>query len=154
MTTKGGKYKQAVQEGSKETPLERQRHPTECIADGCPLPGVMRLSNDTSICAAHDGMPAHLWPRITEKVNRVEGLCEVALAGRNASPRVFVGGALEQKFVLELGPAARAKTDETVRSYSARMFGMLVAQCRPHLEAPNVLAEVKRDSWQKANNLV
>jgi hypothetical protein len=116
---------------------EPQRGALECVAHGCPLPGVYRVSNESSICRAHDEQSAVSWGTIPNRVrNRIDSLSR-ALELTNATPGQLAPKSAERYFVEAHGQAFAVREGanfahgaETARSYGTRVFGMLLDECR------------------------
>lgn len=129
-----------------QEPEVQSKRTFECQADNCPLPGVIGVSKTASLCRAHDGMPGHSWPAITERVQGRLKAFHVALdllnapAGSAPDPRLeaaFVRtfgdiGARKTKFYgfQEQKPPARGSQPETARDYGNRMYMLLLREAR------------------------
>jgi hypothetical protein len=116
---------------------ESPRGALECVAHGCPLPGVYRVSNESSICRAHDEQPAASWGTITNRVrNRIESFSR-ALVLLNFTPGQLAPASAEKHFVAAHGHTFAVREGanfyhgaETARGYGQRVYGMLLDECR------------------------
>jgi hypothetical protein len=134
--------------------------PTGCIAHGCPLPGVYRLSNDSSICRAHDDQNPAMWGAITARVrNRIDSMMR-ALRLTNASPGDLPPRTDEAELVRLHGETYSVLKGgefhhgcETARQYGARTFACLVRECVPATAQPEPPPR-SEESMRKASELI
>ena len=134
-----------------ETPAAPSKPPASCLVDRCPLPGVYRQSNDSSLCCVHDGEDAHKWPAQTDRILERFDLFDMALRMTNALSGEVPSEKLVNRIVSMGG--AEPKPIEgrrmTVHFYGLQLRGAMIAECKgPKEEVP---AEGKKaiDSWQK-----
>lgn len=102
----------------------------DCIAHGCPLPGVYRLNNESSICRAHDDAEAIDWPAITTKVRQNINAMHVALDLTNERSAEPMDADIAARFVAKYGDDFEPHDAETSKRYGARAFANLVKYCR------------------------
>jgi hypothetical protein len=143
-------YQRGIKPQESDVPSKRT---LECQADNCPLPGVIGVTRTTSLCRAHDGMPAHLWPAITGRLQIRLKAFQVALDLLNASSGSTPDPRIEAAFVRTFGAVAARKTKfygfpeqkppargnqlETARDYGNRMYMLLLREARGEpLEIP------------------
>lgn len=124
----------------------REVKPTACCAHGCPLPGVYRLSNEASICCAHDGTDAVNWAAITTRVRHRLSLWDFALRMSNAPSGTLVTSAIETAAMGLGAPEFDRAGQQTARTYARQLRTFLLRECR--IERDRHRAEVPAaDSW-------
>lgn len=134
--------------GGTQQPHQPERSSTQCVADGCPLPGTYSpdMRGKNFYCRAHDGMPATKWPWITERVQHRLKAFDAVYTMLNATP----GSAPDEGFVRaftrmfaekgerqmkmygfpEQKPPRRGSQPETARDYGNRMYLELLREVR------------------------
>ena len=142
---KAQKYSTAMQKAPDEGP---KRSSTECVAHGCRLPGVYRVSDAESFCCVHDGEDPHRWPIQTRKIDERFDLFDTALRMTNAQAGAKPSPALVERLT---GMGAAEPGNLTVRAYGAAIKLALVAECRGPREVPKALQKLREatDTWQK-----
>ena len=139
-----------------QEPTGPQKSPTACMVNGCPMPGVYRLSNDESICCCHDGIKASDWASVTTKVRRRWPLWEFCLELQNSESGTAVTDDLVAR-VTALGGrpfAANEAPRSTQRKYAAQLRSTLLRECRgegPHL---TIVPPPTDDSWSSVGEVV
>jgi hypothetical protein len=118
-----------------------QRPPTQCMAHGCPMPGVYRTSNDASLCCVHDGEDPHAWPAQTERINAHVRLANLMLAMSNAMSGEPVKPATVEAVTSAGGPDNHDAL--TQRAYAQRIRAWFVKECKGERVAPVQLTPIK-----------
>lgn len=114
---------------------------TECQANGCPLPGTYRISNETSLCCIHEGEDAHLWAEQTERILPRLRLWWLALDMSNAQAGQPIKQSTINDVIAEGGPDdADVKTQ---RDYAQKIRAFLIKECKGERKAPVQLTPVK-----------
>jgi hypothetical protein len=116
--------------GKKDAPQEPVRSLTACMANGCPLPGVFRLTAESSICRAHDEAEAVDWPGITTHVRHRIDAMHAALDMTNASSGESPPESQVQRFIAKYGERFEVRAGQTARGYGAMAFALLVKECK------------------------
>ena len=133
-----------------EDPQRPAKSPTECMADGCPLPGVYRQTNETSLCCVHDSEDAHRWPAMTERIQKRFQLFDYGLRMLNSLPGEIPSEALIARVKGMDGPDPKPVEGRrmTVRFYGAQIRSELINECKGPKHEPDGLKAL-RDTWQK-----
>lgn len=128
---------------------------TECMVNGCPLPGVYRLANDRSICCVHDEEDAIRWPDQTTRIRHHERLFNLAFDMTNAGSGSEVPPKAIERIVAMGAPAPRHRDGErmTIRLYGAQIKGWLVKECKGKKEVPPEV-KAKMDTWRSLREVV
>lgn len=157
------RYRQSVGQVENVPP---SKPATDCMADNCPLPGVYRLTNETSVCRAHDNIPAKDWPRVTERVISNEKALHAAIHLCNAVSQSDPDPRIVAAFVKHFGPTFERRSKnyglsgqsvkvrdvgpETARDYGQRVYLLLLDNIRGDASrnAPVDLAAVIGETWK------
>lgn len=134
--------------GKPSEPQESERRSTECMAHGCPLPGVFssQMRGNNFVCRAHDGIAAESWPAVTDRVRKRERALFAAIDLTNALSRSDPDERIVAAFVKAYGEkfarqtkrygmqgqlvGVRGVQPETARDYGQRVYGLFLDQVR------------------------
>lgn len=135
-----------------DTPVETvpSGKTTDCLVHGCPLPGVYRQTNDTSICCVHDEEDAKDWGDQTARIRNRMALFHLALDMTNAAPGEPMPPRAVEKIVSMGGPEVRGRT---IRQCGADLKRHLVIECKGEKAVPKAVKE-RFDTWRSLRSVV
>ena len=161
-------FTRAIQQ--PEIPSEDQRSSAQCIAYGCPMPGVFspQMRGKNFLCSSHDGTPSDQWGLITQRIRQYEKALIAAIELSNALSWSDPDERYVRAFVRNYGekferrkrhfglPGQKVKVRgeqwETARDYGQRLYLLLLDIVRADIakEAPVDLKAIVQDTWQQA----
>lgn len=128
------------------------KSPTECVAHGCPLPGVYRQTNDSSICAVHEGEDAADWAAQTTRIRANVRTFDLAVAMLNAEAGTLLTPEHRAR-LLDRGfakPLCRPDGTVSFRDYGAQLRRAFILECRgPKRTPPDTRNDTADDVWQR-----
>lgn len=140
-----GKYMAATSE-----PPPPSKGSTECLVNGCPLPGTFRQSNETSICCVHEDEPALKWPEQTERIKKWEAVWFAVLDMSNAPPGTDLSDSLISRMTAAGCPKPVA-AGMRVRAYGVQLRNWLLTECRGKRDP--VPDRVRSDTWKRLSTV-
>lgn len=135
--------------GTADVAPVKQANPHVCLVNGCPLPGVYRQTNETSICCVHDDEPALKWAEQTSRIRRHEALWLGALDMTNAPAGTLLAPARMAQLMRAGAPEPKVREGErlTARVYGAQIKGWLLRECKGERDAAPV-DRARADTWR------
>jgi hypothetical protein len=152
--------------GKEQAEQPPERRSSECMAYGCPMPGVFssQMRGENFVCRAHDGIAAEHWAKVTDQVKRHESAMRAAIDLTNETPWSDVEPSLIARFVARYGSDFERRTKtyglagqkvkvrgvqpETARDYGARVHMLILDLVRGEFhKAPLDLRSVV-ETWK------
>lgn len=144
-------FRKYLKDGPEEEAAPPAKSTSECVANGCPLPGVFgQTGSHSSLCCVHDEEDPKDWAEQTTRARNRLKLFHLAFDMTNAESGEPMPQRARDKIVAIGGCELPG---QTIRICGAQLKSLLIRECKGPKVVP-ALVKQRLDTWRSLREVV